>query len=58
MLVAKFSAYNLSLHTVGKFESADTKVTRDEARDEIAITVMTVFCCMLFRASNPFPFLA
>ena len=56
MPVAKFSANAWAIKKVGKIEFPGPKADSDAVRDEIVVTGLMLFYCMLFRASNIFAF--
>ena len=54
--VAKFSANIWALKKVGNIEFLGPKANSDVVRDEIVVTGMTLFYCMVIRTSSIFSF--
>jgi hypothetical protein len=54
--VAKFSANLWAIKKVGRIEFLGLKADSDAVRDEIVVTGLTLFYCMLLRANNIFAF--
>jgi hypothetical protein len=54
--VARFSANVWAIKKVGKIEFLGPKADSDAVRDEIVVTGLTLFYCMLLRANNIFAF--
>ena len=52
MPVAKFSANGLAVKKVGNIEFLRPKANSPVARDEIVVTGLTLFYCMLLRSSS------
>ncbi|KAF9887502.1 hypothetical protein FE257_010080 [Aspergillus nanangensis] len=52
--VAKFTSRTLALKNMGKIEFLDSRSDDPAVRDEIVVTGLTLFFCMIYRASNFF----
>ncbi|TVY52986.1 hypothetical protein LCER1_G005143 [Lachnellula cervina] len=50
--VAKFSAAVWAVTKIANIEFLGEKAMTDEARDEIVVTGITLYCCMLLRCNN------